>query len=77
MKITLEFDTDSEHFQRDEYERVLKADDMAAFIWDMMIAVKGWYNHPERYEALTEDSLSEKFWSLMRQHDIDIERLWP
>lgn len=30
MKVTFEFDTDSESFSSDEYERVLKADDMCA-----------------------------------------------
>lgn len=77
MKITLEFDTDSEHYSKDEYERVLKADDMCACLWDIAQQVKGWYNHPERYDKLTEDSLSGFFYDTLQEHSIDLERLWP
>ena len=77
MKITFSFDTDSEHYQSDEYERMLKADDMCDCLWDIAQQVKGWCNHPERYEKLTEDSLSEFFWKTMDEHGINLERLWP
>ena len=77
MKIIFEFDTDSEHFSRDEYERMLKADDLCDCLWDINKKIKGWYNHPERYEPLTEDSLSEFFWKTMDEHGINLERLWP
>ena len=77
MKITFEFDTDSENYSRDEYERMLKADDMCNCLWDIAQQVKGWYNHPERYEKLTEDSLSEFFNSVMDVHGINLDRLWP
>lgn len=77
MKITFEFDTDSENFSRDEYERILKADDMCGCLWDIAQQVRGWYNHPERYEKLTEDSLSEFFWKTMDEHGINLDRLWP
>lgn len=77
MKITLEFDTDSEHFQSDEYERVMKADAMCSVLWDLEQKIRGWYNHPERHETLTEESLSEFFYGLLREQGIDLERLWP
>lgn len=77
MKITFSFDTDSEHYQRDEYERMLKADDMCDCLWDIAQRIRGWCNHPERYEKLTEDSLSEFFWKTMDEHGINLERLWP
>lgn len=77
MKITFEFDTDSEHYQRDEYERILKADDMCDCLWNLSQRIRGWCNHPERYEKLTEDSLSEFFWNTMDEHGINLERLYP
>lgn len=77
MKITFEFDTDSEHFSRDEYERMLKADDLCDCLWDINIKIKGWYNHPERHEPLNEDSLAEFFNSVLDEHGISLERLWP
>ena len=77
MKITFEFDTDSESFSRDEYERTLKADDLCDCLWDIQQKIKGWYNHPERHEKLTEDSLAEFFNSVMDEHGINLERLWP
>ena len=77
MKITFEFDTDSEHYQRDEYERILKADDMCDCLWNLSQRIRGWCNHPERYEKLTEDSLSEFFWNTMDEHGINLERLCP
>ena len=77
MKITFEFDTDSEHYQRDEYERILKADDMYDCLWNLSQRIRGWCNYPERYEKLTEDSLSEFFWNTMDEHGINLERLCP
>ncbi len=77
MKITFEFDTDSEHYQRDEYERMLKADDMCDCLWDLSQRIRGWGKYPERYERLTEDSLSEFFWQTMDEHGINLDRLWP
>ena len=77
MKITFEFDTDSENYSRDEYERMLKADDMCDCLWDIAQQVRGWYNHSESYEKLTEDSLSEFFWETMKEHGINLDRLWP
>ena len=77
MKITFEFDTDSESFQLDEYERILNADNMCAVLLALSQRIKGWYNHPERYEPLTEESLSEFFWKTMDEHGIDLDRLWP
>ena len=77
MKITFSFDTDSEHYQRDEYERMLKADDMCGCLWDIQQKIRGWYNHPERYEKLTEDSLAEFFNGVMEEHGINLDRLWP
>ena len=77
MKIKFEFDTDSESFQLDEYERILNADNMCAVLWDLSQRIRGWYNHPERYEKLTEDSLAEFFNGVMEEHGINLERLWP
>lgn len=77
MKITLEFDTDSENFSQDEYERIIKADDMCSCLWDIAQQVRGWYNHPERYDELTADSLSEFFYDTLKEHGIDLDRLWP
>ena len=77
MKITFAFDTDSENYSRDEYERMLKADDMCDCLWDLSQRIRGWCNHPERYEKLTEDSLSEFFWKTMDEHGINLDRLRP
>lgn len=68
MKITFEFDTDSEN-----YSRVCMCD----CLWDIAQRIRGWYNHPESYEKLTEDSLSEFFWKTMDEHGINLDRLWP
>ena len=77
MKITFEFDTDSESFQRDEYERILKADDMCAVLWDLEQKIRGWYNHPERHEPLTDENLSKFFYGLLDDKGINLDRLWP
>ena len=77
MLITFSFDTESEHYSKDEYERMLKADDMCNCLWDLSQRIRGWYNHPESYEKLTEDSLSEFFWNTLDEHGINLDRLWP
>ena len=77
MKVTLEFDTDSENFSQDELDRVLKADDMCHCLYYLSLQIRGWCNHPERYGKLTEDSLSEFFYNTLNEHDINLERLYP
>ena len=77
MKITFEFDTDSESFQLDEYERILNADNMCSVLWDLEQKIRGWYNHPERHEPLTDENLSKFFYSLLDDKGINLDRLWP
>lgn len=48
MKITYEFDTASENFDRYEYERINKSLDMALALHDIDSKIRGWRKYDER-----------------------------
>lgn len=73
MKVRLEFDTDSENFDRCEYNQVMKASDMASVIWDMEQAVRCWYKYPTDTEPLTADTLHDKFYEILTDNNINID----
>ena len=52
MKVTFEFDTDSENFDRDEYNRVLLANDMAVCIEEIRNQLRSWYKYDSRGDIL-------------------------
>jgi len=73
MKVKLEFDTDSESFDRCEYNQVMKASDMACAIWDLEQAVRSWYKYPTDTEPLTADTLHDKFYEILAENNINID----
>ncbi len=76
MKITFEFNTESETFQPDELLRVQKANNMAGFIFELEQRVQDWYRNKAN-EPLNEDTLREFVSSLLYKYDINIEQMYP
>lgn len=76
MKITYEFDTCAENFERDELLRVQKADNMASALWDLSNMVRGWYRYPESAGELNADTLNEKFCDILEKNEINLDELW-
>lgn len=76
MKITFEFDTSSDGFSSDELLRVQKANDMAAFMFELEQKVRDWYRN-RADEPLNEDNLREFVSMLYDKHGIDLDKLYP
>lgn len=76
MKITFEFDTSSDSFSSDELLRVQKANDMAAFIFELEQKVRDWYRN-RADEPLNEDSLREFVSMLYNKYGIELDKLYP
>lgn len=73
MIITYEFDTDAENFDWCEYEQVKSASNMACALWDISQAVRDWYKYNP--DSLTPDTLHDKFYEILSDNDINIERI--
>ena len=76
MKITYEFDTTSEDFDRAELLRVQKATEMTACIYDIENKLRGWYKYDPRNEVPI-DEVREEILEIIRSHDIDTDVLYP
>ncbi len=76
MKITFEFDTSADGFSSDELLRVQKANDMAAFIFELEQKVRDWYRNRAN-EPLNEDNLREFVSMLYDKYGIDLDKLYP
>lgn len=75
MKITYEFDTASENFDRGELLRIQKAEDAIKSLWDLQEAVLEWYRgHTNR--ACNPDELRTVFYSILDTNGINLEELW-
>ena len=61
MKVTFEFDTDSENFSRCEYNRVLLANDMAMCIDEIASQLRSWYKYDNREEIPIEEVYDKLF----------------
>lgn len=58
MKITLEFDTDSENFDYHELERIKQAGDMAICISEILNKLRGWEKYDSR-ENIPVDEITD------------------
>lgn len=76
MKITFEFDTDSENFDPTELERVKQSDKMARVLWDMNNEIRGWYKYPSDKNVLNADTLNDRWCDLLIKHGINLDDLW-
>ena len=76
MKITFECDTDKENFDPCELEQLKHASDMARALHQLEEAVREWYKYPSDNAPLNADTLHEKFYEIIQNNNIDIEKLW-
>lgn len=74
MKVTYEFDTDSENFNSCEFEQYKSANDMAAALWELQEAIRTWYKYDP--SDLTPDALHDTFYDILSKNNINLERLW-
>lgn len=77
VKITYEFDTESENFSPEELLRVQKAEDMVYALYELSLAVSGWYKYPESSGELNADTLNDKFYDILNSNGIKLDKLCP
>lgn len=73
MKITFEFDTESETFQPDELLRMQKSLDMAGALWVLSGKIKEWWENDSKVDP---DELHTVFWDIMQEYGIDLDKLY-
>jgi hypothetical protein len=72
MKITYEFDTTSENFDRYEYERIRKSLDMALALYDIDSKIRGWRKYDER-DTIPVDEITDMFVGVLDNRMINLD----
>lgn len=73
MKVKFEFDTQSEDFDRQEYEVFKCAEDMARALYEITNKLRNWEKYDER-EAIPADEIRESIMDIINEH-VDLEKL--
>jgi hypothetical protein len=73
MKITFEFDTESETFQPDELLRMQKSLDMAGALWELSGKIRVWW---ESTNAVDSDQLHTAFCEILQEYGLDLDKLY-
>lgn len=76
MKVTFTVDTDLENVDLCELEQLKHAGDMARALWELQEAILEWYHHPSDNVPLDADSLYQKFYDILRDNSIDLEKVY-
>ncbi len=58
---------------REELTRVMKATDLAGALWDVSQFIRLKYKTDDNVSV---DELSEKFWAIMEEHNLDFEHFY-
>lgn len=77
MKITYEFDTNHPDFYDDDSKtlyRIQKIDDIALCLETMRRAITKLIKYNNRASILTSE-IEEKFWEIIKEHEINFEKL--
>jgi len=75
-KIVYEFDTASEDFRLDELLRIQRADDMARALYLIDQKVHEWYRN-KTDEPLNPDTLNDFIVGVLRECNIELEKIYP
>ena len=73
MKVTFEFDTESETFDNYELKRHYKANDMAMCLYEITNKLRGWYKYDER-GSIPIDEVHKEIWEIIEDH-VNLEEL--
>lgn len=73
MKVTFQFDTESENFDNYELERHYQADNMAYCLNEITNQIRSWYKYDER-ENIPVDEIHTKIWDIIQQ-EVNMEKL--
>ena len=72
MKITYEFDTTSENYDKFEMLRIQKSLDMALALWDLDGKIRNWRKWDER-DAIPVEEITDTFVEILEKHMINLD----
>lgn len=72
MKITYEFDTTTENFDRYEYTRVSKSLDMALALYDIDSKIRSWRKYDER-DTIPVSEITDMFVGVLENRMINLD----
>ena len=72
MKITYEFDTTSENYDKFEMLRIQKSLDMALALWDLDGKIRNWRKWDER-DAIPVEEITDAFVEILEKHMINLD----
>lgn len=73
MKVTFEFDTDSENFDRCQLECHYQSEDMARCISEITKKLRGWVKYDER-NKLPKNEVFDDIWEIINEY-VNLEKL--
>ena len=73
MKVTYEFNTADDSFDVCEYEQIKHANDMAACLYKLSLAVRGWHKNNE---TVTSETIADVFYDTLAHYHIDLDVLY-
>lgn len=73
MKVTFEFDTDAETFDRTQLECYYQAENMASCINEITNKLRSWEKYDERNE-IPKDEIHTEIWEIINEN-INLEKL--
>lgn len=74
MKVTFEFDTESENFIYQDLERYKSVDKLCWALSDLADKIRSWTKYDERNE-IPIDEIHETFYDILRNRNIDLGEL--
>lgn len=73
MKITYEFNTDTEGCDLTELHCIQHAEDLAHCVYEIQNKIRGWYKYDER-SSIPVEEIQEEIYSIINEH-VDMEKL--
>ena len=74
MKITYEFDTDKDSFERAEFETYKQSEQMRDALFDLSEKVRFWYKRDERTE-IPKEEIYNVFFDILKDNFINLDAM--
>lgn len=74
MKVTFEFDTDSENFSYYELEQYFQSGRMLSALDSIKNQVRNWYKYDDR-ENIPVDEIQDKIYDCILDNGVDMEKM--
>ena len=72
MKITYEFDTDKDSFERAEFETYKQSEQLRTALTEITDLVRHWVKYDER-ETIPAEEIHKKVWDIIQENYINLD----